>query len=196
MPLTTLPDVSTILQVPCVVYVSPSALDTEANYGTLVGNTEGPVQLTCNIETRLVTKEPRGVKPVKETVVGIWWEIRMRLAAHSSAALDLAFPGMASGTDVRHPGAADGAGLIAGTDLASATYAKQVLIMPIDECAVNPCALIQHGAARITKTPVDMASTHDLIYDVMIRTFEKPGNSTNVYRDFFLGNKANATILS
>lgn len=196
MTLTTLPNQRHVLQVPCVVYRDPTGLDTEANYGTLVGITDGPVVVRTMFNTATFTKEPNGARPVKELFNGVWIEITMRLKAHSFEALNMAFPGMTDSDEVEDdvyiPGAAAGAGLTTGTDLVT-NYAKQVLVMPIDECAVNPCALIQTGVARITDAAIMMSEDHDLTYEVLVRAYNS--GTTSTYRNFFFGDKANATIL-
>jgi hypothetical protein len=203
MALSYFPNQQHVLQVPCVVYHSPSALDSEANYGDLVGITDGPVVLQPLFHTAMFTKEPNGQRPVKELFNGMWWHITMRLKAHGNKALQLAFPSMVGTTaatqkDVRTPGAAagsvpsNGVGMPTGTDLVT-NYATRILIMPDDECAVNPCALIEKGVARVTDASIMLSDDNDLTYEVMIRAYDS--GTTAVHRNFFFGNKDNVTLI-
>lgn len=188
MTLATLPSESHLRRVPCAVYVNPSDLDVEANYGTLLGLVDGSVDVIWHYETDDTISEPFGTRPTAKWVRGIWADIEFNLQAWNN--LTHLFPGLVSGGDVRTP-----ASIYAGVKLSSDTYKKTILVMPLDECAVNPCVLAQYAVVTVTPQPVRLASGVDATHRVRVSTFPKP-SATEAYRDLFIGDKANATIIA
>lgn len=193
MTLATLPTTTEIIAAPSLVFVNPSNLTNEAGYGTLLGDSDGPVVADYFMPT-VVESNELGSDPIRERLVGRpWWEIRLSIISKNITSLKLAFPGqITASANLETPGA--GSTFIPGVDLVSSTYCYRLLVMPFDECAVHPCMVIQFGLGR--KIGSIKQSRDDIFrLDMLVRTYDRP-SSNSPYRRFYFGDKANATLLS
>jgi hypothetical protein len=152
--ITTKPDMNEILQVPGYLYWEPSALDVEANWGTLLGFTKTGVSFEPGYGVQHLTAMETGIEPTIKVYLGSAPRISVILRNWNATMISVLFPGLkkSGATAINAPGA-----IVAGQDLTAATYAKYLLFVPVDQTN-NPCFLLQSAAPNILRTAKLQAS--------------------------------------
>lgn len=200
MAITTWPSYTEFFTVPGLVYVNPTSLTVEANYGTLLGWLDGPASAEYFQPTEQVANH-LGSDPVREYLTGRpWWRLRFRVLNRNLTALQIAFPGQVTNTggDVRNvvspgPSAAGPTTFLPGENLVSSNYCKRMLVMPEDEGAISPIWLAQFALGKQIGTVEHGAN--ERVLNLEMHTYDRP-SATSPYRRFFEGDKTQATLLA
>lgn len=166
MAIATLPGTTDIIAGPALLYYGTTGLDSESKYGTLLGLIDGPVAITPFYRTRETMAEPYAAEPLQEWKTAAYVEASARVHAQRAAAWAAGFPDAQVSAGFQFPGTVLPGGAMVG-------YAKKWLIMPLDDGAVNPVGLFQHGLARIDGK-IEYASDRDLIIPIRIRSYRDP----------------------
>jgi len=198
--ITTYPSFTEFFITPGLVYVNPSGLDAEANYGTLLGWLDGPASAEYFQPTQQVSNH-LGNDPVREYLTGRpWWRLRCRVLNRNLAALQIAFPGQVTNTggDTKNvvtpgPSAAAPVTFLPGENLVSSDYCKRILFMPEDEGAIHQIWLAQFALGKQIGSIENGMS--ERVLNLELHTYDRP-SATAAYRRFFEGAKGNATLLA
>lgn len=192
MALATFPAVAQLRRVPSLIYVDPSNLTNEAGYGTLLGLTASGASLVYNYATDYTVSEEFGTRPTAEWYLGEFVQVQGTLqSVGNTTAITKLFPNQDSSGDITFPGTA-----LPGDRLDTASLDTRVLIMPYDECTVNPCFLGQYCTMHVAAGALSLMRTRsNFEIPFVINCFPFPG-ATEAYRTAFIGNKANATLVS
>jgi len=188
------PSTAEILRMPGYLYKDPTNLAAEANYGTLLGFSEGGIEVVAMIGTALSRAEERGIEPVAKWYLGAQLQIRAVLKNYNATVLAAAFPGLVTGSSVQYPST-----IVAGTRLDSATYAHKLLFMPVDQCATNKLVLFQYAVPNLEANARLRAQTNvDLGFPVVWDAFRHPSASgaNKPYATMWIGTTSGVTLIT
>jgi len=141
------PSIDEVLQVPGYLFWNPTALTSEATWGTKLGFCESGISFQPNQTIVDLQEEETGEETTMRVFCGGTATIIAVLQNYNATALSALFPGQTTSARAYYPGS-----IKPGTDIASGTtYAKPLLFVPQD-LARDPAIVFQKASPNIVKT--------------------------------------------
>lgn len=135
-------------------------IDPTPGVNTVVGFTQGNLQLSFSVNKRQVMVAEYGSTPVDERVTGVQLSVRFSLPETSIKTLKIAFQGL-------YPGAPSGGVGIGRSGIISAqTYGKKILLHPVAEGSATTYDITLNKVMLTPTGNVELSDQGERVYEV------------------------------
>jgi hypothetical protein len=177
------PSVNEILRVPGYLFWAPSALTSEATWGTKLGFCDGGIRLEILPQYVYHRTEEDGTQPSIKLYKGVFCKLYATMLNFNATALARLFCGLTSGTTIKVPGSIN-----IGTDVNSDTYRDRLLFVPDD--TNNPICVVQRACPNITQS-FYFTRDNDTVFECVFDGFNK---TTDADGTLYVGLKSGGTL--
>ena len=180
----TYPAVSELTRNAGFLFWNPSALTSEATWGTKLGYTDQGVDVLPSIQVAELTEEETGNEVTRIVKLGETPRIVANLSSWNATSIARAFPSMTSTTNVSHPGSNKPGAFLQNT--------TGVLLFVPDDVTNNLCLIVYKACPRLVQEAVVKLS-HGNLTMLMVSFLALRSNGSGT--SFYLGKMSGAPAL-
>lgn len=186
MAFSTFPDINELLRSECYVHWNTTSTATEAGWGTKIGFSRGGHVFEPHYRTVDIHYEDTGEEIVDKIYIGSQPKIRVTLENYNATLLAILFPGLNSGSTVKHPN-----NFLSGQSITGASYTSRLMIVPRDSTN-HKVLLFQRAAPNILETAKILMSHRDFsTFPVVFDALRKTNDADGIY---YMGDLASAVL--